>query len=145
MVALERAGAPDRPSLTDSERQSAAYRSAVDRLLRSFSRIPPGATVRLEKRTSNLFRSRRPSTAPGLDVSGLTGVLAVDTAACTADVGGMCTYETLVAATVPLGLSPMVVPQLKTITVGGALSGLGIESSSFRAGLATNRCSNSTC
>lgn len=136
MVALEAAGAPDRPSITDEERTSAAHRAAVDALLNSFSRIPADATVRLAKRTSNLFRSRRPTTVPGLDVSGLTGVLSIDTAARTADVAGMCTYETLVAATLPLGLSPMVVPQLKTITVGGVLSGLGIESSSFRAGLA---------
>ncbi len=31
----------------------------------------------------------------------------------------MCTYEDLVAATLPYGLSPLVVPQLKTITLGG--------------------------
>ncbi len=47
----------------------------------------------------------------------------------------MCSYETLVAATLPYGLSPLVVPQLKTITVGGAVTGLGIESASFRNGL----------
>ena len=33
------------------------------------------------------------------------------------------------------GLSPLVVPQLKTITLGGAVTGLGIESTSFRNGL----------
>src|ERR1044072_7781859 len=33
------------------------------------------------------------------------------------------------------GLMPMVVPQLKTITLGGAIAGLGIESSSFRNGM----------
>jgi FAD/FMN-containing dehydrogenase len=32
-------------------------------------------------------------------------------------------------------LSPLVVPQLKTITLGGAVTGLGIESASFRNGL----------
>jgi FAD/FMN-containing dehydrogenase len=48
----------------------------------------------------------------------------------------MTTYEDLVDATLPHGLMPLVVPQLKTITVGGALAGLGIESSSFRNGLA---------
>ena len=47
----------------------------------------------------------------------------------------MCTYEDLVAATLPYGLSPLVVPQLKTITLGGAVSGLGIESASFRNGM----------
>ena len=47
----------------------------------------------------------------------------------------MCTYEHLVDATLPHGLMPMVVPQLRTITLGGAVTGLGIESSSFRNGL----------
>src|SRR5690606_8063381 len=35
----------------------------------------------------------------------------------------------------PYGLMPLVVPQLKTITLGGAVVGLGIESSSVRNGL----------
>ena len=47
----------------------------------------------------------------------------------------MCTYEDLVAATLPFGLAPLVVPQLKTITLGGAVTGLGIESTSYRNGL----------
>lgn len=53
----------------------------------------------------------------------------------TADVAGMCTYEDLVAETLRYGLAPLVVPQLKTITLGGAVTGLGIESTSFRNGL----------
>jgi FAD/FMN-containing dehydrogenase len=65
----------------------------------------------------------------------LTSVIAVDPKARTADVGGMCTYENLVAATLPHGLAPLVVPQLKSITLGGAVTGLGIESASFRNGL----------
>jgi FAD/FMN-containing dehydrogenase len=108
---------------------------AVGRLRSSYLRIPPGEPVRLAKRSSNLFRPRTEIDRPGLDVSGLTGVISVDAAARTADVQGMCTYEDLVAATLPHGLTPMVVPQLKTITLGGAVTGLGIESSSFRAGL----------
>lgn len=91
--------------------------------------------MRLAKPTSNLFRKRAKSTAKGLDTSGLTGVIGVDAVAQTADVAGMCTYEDLVAATLPYGLAPLVVPQLKTITLGGAVTGLGIESTSFRNGL----------
>ena len=105
------------------------------RLLASYRAIPATATVRLAKPTSNLFRARAESNAKGLDTSGLTGVIAVDPDARTADVAGMCTYEDLVAATLPFGLSPLVVPQLKTITLGGAVTGLGIESASFRNGL----------
>ncbi len=113
----------------------AAHTDGVQRLLTSYRAIPAGSAIRLAKPTSNLFRTRAKSTAPGLDTSGLTGVIAVDPDARTADVAGMCTYEDLVAATLPYGLSPLVVPQLKTITLGGAVTGLGIESASFRNGL----------
>ena len=106
-----------------------------ERLLASYRAIPPNATVRLAKPTSNLFRARAKTSSKGLDVSGLGGVIAVDPEKRTADVAGMCTYEDLVAATLPYGLSPLVVPQLKTITLGGAVTGLGIESTSFRNGL----------
>lgn len=112
-----------------------AHGRAVDRLLTSYRRIPSGSPVRLAKRTSNLFRPRVAAAGPGLDVSGLTGVISIDGAAATADVQGMCTYEQLVATTLPKGFMPYVVPQLRTITLGGAVTGLGIEATSFRSGL----------
>ncbi|OMC33813.1 FAD-linked oxidase [Mycolicibacterium fortuitum] len=113
----------------------AVHAQGVQRLLDSYRAIPPNSTVRLAKPTSNLFRARDRSNVKGLDVTGLTNVIAVDAEARTADVAGMCTYEDLVAATLPHGLAPLVVPQLKTITLGGAVTGLGIESTSFRNGL----------
>jgi FAD/FMN-containing dehydrogenase len=112
-----------------------AHSAGVERLLASYRAIPPNATVRLAKPTSNLFRARAKTSTKGLDVSGLGGVISVDPEKRTADVAGMCTYEDLVAATLPYGLAPLVVPQLKTITLGGAVTGLGIESTSFRNGL----------
>jgi FAD/FMN-containing dehydrogenase len=112
-----------------------AHEVAVARLEASYDAIPSGAPVRLAKKTSNLFRPRSRSSTPGLDVSGLDGVIEVDPATKTAEVQGMCTYEHLVDATLPHGLIPYVVPQLKTITLGGAVTGLGIESTSFRNGL----------
>ncbi len=112
-----------------------AHAVGVERLLESYRAVPATAPVRLAKRTSNLFRSRAETDARGLDTSGLTNVIEVDPEARTADVAGMCTYEDLVAATLPFGLAPLVVPQLKTITLGGAVTGLGIESTSFRNGL----------
>ena len=111
------------------------YAHRVEALRAQYAAIPPGAPVRLAKRTSNLFRQRAATTTPGLDVKSFDGVLSVDAAARTADVQGMTTYEHLVAATLPYGLMPKVVPQLKTITLGGAVTGLGIESTSFRNGL----------
>ncbi len=119
----------------DSEVREHQHDRGVARLVGSYALAPDGAPVRLAKSTSNLFRPRSSIAHEGLDVSGLGGVLWVDPEALTAEVQGMCTYETLVAATLPHGLMPLVVPQLRTITLGGAVSGLGIESTSFRNGL----------
>lgn len=100
--------------------------------MESYDALPPGSPVRLAKRTSNLFRGRAELGA-GLDVSGLDGVIEVD--GDVAEVQGMCTYEHLVEVTLASGRIPLVVPQLRTITLGGAVTGLGIESTSFRNGL----------
>src|SRR5215475_8458448 len=121
---------------------------AAAALRESYAALAPDAPVRLAKRTSNLFRFREPApkapgrsaapgpgSAAGLDASAFTRVLHVDPAARAAVVGGMTTYEDLADATLPHGLMPLVVPQLKTITLGGAVSGLGIESTSLRSGM----------
>ncbi|MDN5803331.1 MAG: hypothetical protein L0H26_01895, partial [Microlunatus sp.] len=65
-----------------------AYNAGVERLLASYRAIPATAPVRLAKPTSNLFRARVKNEAPGLDTSGLTGVLSVDPDAKTAEVAG---------------------------------------------------------
>jgi FAD/FMN-containing dehydrogenase len=111
------------------------HRAAVAAIEGAYSAIPPGSPVRLAKRTSNLFRFRDDNSVPGLDVSAFGHVLRVSPAERTAVVGGMTTYEDLAAATLRHGLMPLVVPQLKTITLGGAVSGLGVESSSLRSGM----------
>ncbi|HLI54836.1 MAG TPA: FAD-binding protein, partial [Acidimicrobiales bacterium] len=112
----------------------AEHRRRVSELRAAYAALPPDRPVRLSKKTSNLFRPRAAARG-GLDVSGFDGVLDVDTAARTADVSGMTTYEHLVDALLPYGLMPLVVPELKTITLGGAITGLGIESTSFRSGM----------
>ncbi|HLI42309.1 MAG TPA: FAD-binding oxidoreductase [Streptosporangiaceae bacterium] len=123
------------------------HAAAVARLREAYAALPPGVPVRLAKRTSNLFRFRGPAAAGGpggaagragaaaLDVSAFGRVLRVDPAARTARAGGMTTYADLCDATLPHGLMPLVVPQLKTITIGGAVTGLGIEATSLRNGM----------
>jgi FAD/FMN-containing dehydrogenase len=123
------AAAPPRPAVLP------LHDAAVARIRREYEAIPPGTPVRLAKRTSNLFRFRDTAAGQTLDVSAFGRVLRVDKAARTALTGGMTTYEDLADATLLHGLMPMVVPQLKTITIGGAVSGLGIESTSLRNGM----------
>jgi FAD/FMN-containing dehydrogenase len=114
---------------------TALLERARDDLASRLAALPPGVRVRLAKRTSNLFRARAEHRGPVIDAAPFARVLRVDPERRVADVGGMTTYEDLVAATLPHRLMPLVVPQLKTITLGGAVSGVGIESSSFRHGL----------
>lgn len=71
---------------------------------------------------------------PKIDISDLDEVLAVDPVArtCTAEPG--VTFTKLVDATMKHGLVPIVVPELPTITIGGAVAGCSLESMSFRYG-----------
>jgi len=96
------------------------------------------APLGLRKRTSNLFRDRSETRKRRLDLSGFCHVLDIDTGNGWVDVEGMTTYETLVAQTLQHGVMPAVVPQLKTITAGGAAAGVGIEATSHRYGLVHN-------
>src|SRR6266702_6637248 len=91
--------------------------------------------VGLAKGTSNLFRDRKAPTRPRVDLSGFNEVVRVDVAGGQVDAEGMTTYADLVDATLAHGVMPCVVPQLKSITLGGAAAGVGIEASSFRYGL----------
>jgi len=89
----------------------------------------------LAKDTSNIFRDRRAEARRRLDVRSLCQVLEVDPARGTVDAEGMVPYEALTDACLAHAVMPAVVPQLKTITLGGAVAGVGIEATSFRQGL----------
>jgi FAD/FMN-containing dehydrogenase len=110
-----------------------AHRTRVDALTRALAES--SGPVRLKKSTSNLFRPREDARRTELDVTSLNQVIEIDPQAGVAEVEGMISYADLVEATLPHGLAPAIVPELKSITVGGAMTGVGIESSAFRYGL----------
>jgi FAD/FMN-containing dehydrogenase len=97
------------------------------------ARAADAGPVALQKETSNLFRDRAAAPRRRLDVRNFRDVIEVGNGLVECE--GMITYEALVDACLPHGVMPAVVPQLKTITLGGALAGVGIESSSHRQGL----------
>jgi FAD/FMN-containing dehydrogenase len=90
-------------------------------------------TLALAKDTSNLFRDREAGQRRRLDVTGFKEVLSIKENFVEAE--GMIPYEDLTRECLKHGVMPAVVPQLKTITLGGAVAGVGIESSSHREGL----------
>ena len=92
--------------------------------------------IGLSKTTSNLFRQRAPLRAPRVNLGHFNRVLHVDRQANVVEAEGMTTFVDLADATLAHGAMPAVVPQLKSITLGGAVAGVGIEATSFRHGLA---------
>ncbi|KAI1625584.1 delta24-sterol reductase [Exophiala viscosa] len=69
-----------------------------------------------------------------IDISSLNNVLSVSTSNRTCLVEPNVPMDALVAATLPYGLVPPVVPEFPGITVGGAFAGTAGESSSFKYG-----------
>jgi len=69
-----------------------------------------------------------------IDLSDLNEILYINTEKriCIAEPG--VTFIDLVTATMKYGLVPIIVPELKTITIGGAIAGCSIESMSYQHG-----------
>lgn len=118
--------------------RSLAYeikKNKLSALLRS-QKQANGSKIILKKSTSNLFRLNTAAQGDrNIDVRSFNNVINIDPANLVARVEGMTTYETLVDAALKYSCLPIVVPELKSITIGGALAGCGIESSSFLYGL----------
>lgn len=116
--------------------RSALYEIKKRALVCEFKKnLEEKATFSLNKKTSNLFRDRKAGQSKKLDVKQFNQVISIDPVGLIAEVEGMITFDDLSKETLKHNCLPPVIPELKTITVGGALVGLGIESSSFRYGL----------
>ena len=113
-------------------RSRAEHDAVVARLVDAV-RTRGSRQLRLGKKTSNLFRQRAPHKGGRLEVEGLDRTISVSPDGY-ADVQGMTTFEDFADACLAHGFAPPVVPELKTITIGGAATGIGVESSSFRHG-----------
>ncbi len=119
----------------DSKSDYNKKQRGIVRQLKLINNIKGVDGLGLSKQNSNLFRNRKKGAKPKLDVRSLNKVIHVDKKKLIAEVEGMTTYQDLVDATLAFSLLPPVVPQLATITIGGAISGGGIEASSFKFGL----------
>lgn len=95
--------------------------------------LAQGRPVSIKKNVKHIFKER--DNAPNLDLRHFNRVIAIDTEKKVAAVEGMVSFHDLVEAALPLNLMPQAVPELRSITVGGAIAGLGGQSSSFKYGL----------
>jgi FAD/FMN-containing dehydrogenase len=113
------------------------HAAKVERIAGALARHPRRLPVSLRKRATShqVPKAHDAKYSDALiDVSDLGEVLAIDEArrVCVAESG--VTFVDLLAATLPRGLVPLVVPELETITIGGAVAGCSLESSSFAVG-----------
>lgn len=93
--------------------------------------------IRVKKRTiSNLFRydGRDKKQRREVDLRDFNKPLHIDVKKQTLEVQGLTTFEQIVDFTLTHGLVPLVTPELKRITIGGAIVGIGIETNSYRFG-----------
>lgn len=109
----------------------------VARVVEQLRRHPGDRPVSIRKKAVSHQVPKRGDkrlTDDKVDISDLDEVLEVDpvTMTCTAEPG--VTFVDLVEVTLKHGLLPIVVPELKTITIGGAVSGCSLESMSYRYG-----------
>jgi FAD/FMN-containing dehydrogenase len=136
---LARRRSPSPPLRGSAQAGAAAERHAarVARVAGQLRDRPPGRPVSLKKRSVShqVPKARdRKYTDEKIDLTDLDEILELDVEGrtCTAEPG--VTFTDLVDAALPFGLVPIVVPELKTITVGGAVSGCSLESMSFQHG-----------
>lgn len=138
-----------------NESRSRNYKEAAESMSQNMQRIhrnlaPNSQRVTLsQKPTSNVFRKpgqqqqQQQKTHVRLAIHpSLSGIYTIDCENMSANVGGMTRYDTLVDATLAHGLVPLVTPELVSITVGGAISGVGVESSSWKYGMVHNTVSD---
>jgi len=69
-----------------------------------------------------------------VNISALDSIIEINQKEKYAEVEALVTFEQLCKATLKHGLLPAVVPEFKTITIGGAIQGIGIESTSWMFG-----------
>jgi FAD/FMN-containing dehydrogenase len=119
------------------ESHGASHDEKVVRVCRQLARRDETRPVSLRKKSTShqVPKARDAKYSDDLiDIGDLNAILHVDPAArtCVAEAG--VTFVDLVGETMRHGLVPVVVPELKTITIGGAVSGCSLESTSFKYG-----------
>ncbi len=97
--------------------------------------------LKVKKKTiSNLFRyeSSIDKSRYEIDLSSFNKPLFLDSKNKILEVQGLTTFEQIIDFTLPHHLTPLITPELKHITIGGALVGIGVETNTFRYGFVHN-------
>jgi len=101
-------------------------------ITKNFSNL--NGKIKLKKNTSHLYRPRNTDDQK-LNLNFLQKIIEVNLTENWVHVESLVTYRDLLKFTLECGKIPQVVPEFSSLTVGGVISGVGLESSSFKYGL----------
>ncbi|CAF0961342.1 unnamed protein product [Adineta steineri] len=105
--------------------------------LRSITIHNPSVQIVIDRKPGEGHSSRSSAYKNGkykINISSLTSIIEINQHKKYADVEALVTFEEVCKATIKYGLLPAVVPEFKSITIGGAIQGIGIESTSWKYG-----------
>jgi FAD/FMN-containing dehydrogenase len=129
----------NRPEPTVTFCSEADHELRLSRVLTSLQSRPPGSKLSLHRRTleSNTIRNAthkyQPTYFP-VDLSSFSRIIRIDTEAGYLVCEPGISFGDLLKELLKVGMTTLVVPELPGITVGGAIAGGGLESSSHRHG-----------
>lgn len=128
---------PFKPTSTEGDGRAAQHSRKVERIAEQLRRRRSTAPLSRQKRVVSHQVPKvndKKYSDEKIDLSDLDQVIEVDVErrVCIAEPG--VPFCKLVEQTLPYGLVPIVVPELKTITIGGAVAGCSIESMSYKHG-----------
>jgi FAD/FMN-containing dehydrogenase len=121
----------------DPARHDARHAAKVERIAQHLRQRTSTRPVSLKKKTPPHQvpkRYDRRRSDEKIDLGELDQIIEIDPVARTCTVEPAVTFDEVVRATLRYGLVPLIVPEHKTITLGGAVAGCSIESMSFRYG-----------
>ncbi len=113
-----------------------SYAARKRELIEKFRQNPPETLKAAKRSASNLFRYSwtRQNQKSTLSLKPFHHILGLDEEQKILDVEGAVPFEEIVRFTLKHGFLPQVAPELKHITISGAIVGIGIESSGFKYG-----------
>jgi len=106
------------------------YIKEMDKTLSEFRKINNISISRKTNDIGTLFRSNKKN-YEGFSLDNLNGIINIDIENKWIEVGGKTRFYDILNYTLKYNLMPKIVPELSSITVGGAICGISIESSSF--------------
>jgi hypothetical protein len=110
------------------------YFEELENTVTHFNSLKDGKKSRLTHDIGTLFRSANKNSDNYFSIDNLNGIIKFDAENKWIEVGGKTRYYDILKYTLKYNLMPKVVPELSSITVGGAITGISIESSSFKYG-----------